>query len=104
MEARISHREARPVQSGPARMEQWLVEFAPETPPDTDPLMGWLSSTDANQQLRMAFATQAEAEGYCRRRGLDYVVHPVIHRSPHRSYAENFEPADEGGPKGLYPH
>ena len=98
MEARITHRDAQPVQSGPAQLEQWLVEFAPETPPDIDPLMGWVSSTDVKQQVRMAFPSQAEAEAYCRRHGVEYVVRPQIRHVRRRTYADNFREWPDGVP------
>lgn len=38
--------------------------------------MGWISSGDTRQQLRMTFATQEEAEAHARRLGLAYKVQP----------------------------
>ncbi len=104
MEVRIVHLGAAPVQSGPARDHGWVVEFEPEAPPGHDPLMGWTSSTDPRQQVRLTFPSLAAAEAYCRREGLDWVVHlPHRRGGRRRSYADNFLPLD-GRPKPIYPH
>lgn len=104
-EARIVCHDPHPVQAGPHRLEQWVVEFEPEAKPGIEPLMGWTSSTDMLQQVRIPFATLAAAETYCRRRGLAYVIQAPRHRKRRpRSYADNFQPGPDGGPKPLYPH
>lgn len=103
-EARIYRRSAAPVQSGTARTAEWIVEFEPAQPPDIDPLMGWLSSGDVLQQVRMSFADLGSAEAYCRREGIPYTVtRPVMRPHRPRTYAENFESVD-GGAKPIYPH
>ncbi len=103
--ARIIRRDAQPVQSGPALLEEWMVEFEPLEAPTTDPLMGWVSSTDMLQQVHLGFATLAEAETYCRRLGVPYVIQaPVRRHHRPRSYADNFIPFDEGPAKPVFPH
>ena len=53
--------------------------------------MGWTSSGDMRQQLRLRFDTKEEAVTYCERHGIEYRVFEV---EPLRrriiSYAENF--------------
>jgi hypothetical protein len=103
-EARISRRSAEPVQSGRAHADEWIVEFEPAIRPDVDPLMGWLSSCDVLQQVRMSFPDLQSAESYCRREGLAYtVVIPHKGKRRPRSYAENFMPFEDGPPP-LYQH
>jgi len=100
-DARIFCRDPQPVQAGRSRLDHWVVEFEPVAAPDIDPLMGWTSSTDMMQQVRIPFVSLAEAETYCRRQRLDYVVQaPKRAARRRRSYAENFE----GGPMPTYPH
>lgn len=74
---------------GPAR--PWLLEMEPQAARSRDPLMGWTSSPDTAQQLRLRFETEEAAVAYCKRNKLDYVI-----RAPHerqvrpKSYAANF--------------
>jgi hypothetical protein len=102
--ARISRRTPAPVQGGKALESAWLVEFDPTEKPDIDPLMGWVSSCDAQQQVRMGFPDLDSAVAYCEREGIPYdVIPPAPRRKRPRSYADNFE-SFEGGPKPIYPH
>ena len=79
-------------QSGLARTRQWVLEFDPSSPLETDPLMGWTSSSDMLREVRLAFETREEAIAYAERAGIAYRV-----EEPHRpnvrkglSYADNF--------------
>ena len=94
----IVRHDAYPMQAGPARQEAWVAEFEPVTAPEIDPLMGWTSSTDMMQQVRIPFATLAAAEVWCRGRGLDYTIH-APRRGPRqrRTYGDNFRPTAEAG-------
>jgi hypothetical protein len=53
--------------------------------------MGWTSSGDMRQQLRLRFDTKEEAIAYCQRQGIAYQLtepKPVARRG--MSYADNF--------------
>jgi hypothetical protein len=53
--------------------------------------MGWTSSSDMKQQLRLRFATQEEAVAYADRHGIPYRVYEP--KEPARrkiAYADNF--------------
>lgn len=102
-EARISRRTPAPVQSGPALREEWILEFEPVEPPGIEPLMGWISSGDMLQQVRMGFPSLEAATAYCRREGIPYSVTCPRKRPQHRTYSQNFE-SFEGGPSQVYPH
>jgi hypothetical protein len=102
-EARISRRTPAPVQSGPALKEEWLLEFEPVEKPETEPLMGWISSCDMLQQVRLGFPSLVAALVYCRREGIPYTVTQPHKRPKRRSYSQNFE-SFEGGPSQVYPH
>ena len=52
------------MQSGPARAKEWVLEYEPEAAREIDPLMGWTSSRDMRQQLRLCFDTKEEAVAY----------------------------------------
>src|SRR5215469_13738518 len=61
MRARIFEPAKSAMQSGRATTKRWLLEFEPEKPLEIDPLMGWTSSSDMRQQVRLEFDTSDEA-------------------------------------------
>ncbi len=79
------------MQSGKAKSNDWVLEFEAEAPRETDPLMGWTSSGDMKQQLKLKFASREEAESYANRKGLAYqVIEPKKPSAKAKSYADNF--------------
>lgn len=79
------------MQSGMAKTKDWLLVYEPEQPRSIEPLMGWTSSADMKQQLRLNFATKEEATAYCERHGIPYRVHE--NKEPTRrviAYSDNF--------------
>ena len=46
MRARIYRPAKTAMQSGTAKTKAWVLEFAPESAREIDPLMGWTSSDD----------------------------------------------------------
>ena len=91
MTARIYTPSKTAMQSGFANTKAWVVDFDLAEPRQVEPLMGWTSSGDTLQQLRLRFATQAEAIAYCQRKGIAYQVFeakPVSRRT--MSYSDNF--------------
>lgn len=102
---RVYSRSASPMQSGPAHAGEWIVEFEPHLKPGIDPLMGWISSADPQTQVRLTFETLEAALAYCRRERLPFeVVPPPVRRRRPRSYADNFQPFEDGGQKPIYQH
>lgn len=93
MRARIYQPARTAMQSGTAKAKGWVLEFAPATARDVDPLMGWTSSTDTQAQVRLTFDTQAAAEAYATEKAIAYdVVQPKprkVNIRP-RGYGENF--------------
>ncbi len=79
------------MQSGRARSRAWVLEFEAEAARGIEPLMGWTSSGDTRQQLRLNFGTREDAVAYARRHGLPYrVFEPAKPRTVRKSYADNF--------------
>jgi hypothetical protein len=103
--ARVYRRSPNPMQSGRAHTGAWIVEFEPQLKPGIDPLMGWISSADPLQQVRMTFNSLDEALAYCRRQRLATDVElPAPHRAKPKNYTDNFLPFDGGAPKPIWPH
>jgi hypothetical protein len=91
MTARIFKPAKTAMQSGHANCQDWVLDFEPEEPRTVEPLMGWTSSGDMRQQVRLRFETKEEAVAYCERQGIAYQVFeekPVARRIA--SYSDNF--------------
>jgi hypothetical protein len=91
MAARIYKPARTAMQSGTAKTKEWVLDYEPEQPRAVEPLMGWTSSGDMRQQLRLAFETKEEAIAYCERNGIAYQVFEMAPSKRQRiSYADNF--------------
>ena len=93
MRARIYRPARNAMQSGTARTKSWVLDFAPGEGKVSDPLMGWTGSGDTQAQVKLRFATQAEAEAYAQAQGIDYVVQQPKDRAANiraGGYGENF--------------
>ena len=63
--------------------------------------MGWTSSTDMKQQLRLEFSSREAAIAYAERNGVAYQVEePKPVRVPKKSYSDNFR----FGRKDIWTH
>ena len=91
MTARIFQRPKNAMQSGRARTDEWVLEFAPAEARRPDPLMGWSGSGDTQSQVILTFASQAEAQAYADAHGITAIVHPTPpRRLKLQAYADNF--------------
>ena len=91
MVARIYRPAKTAMQSGSAKTKDWVLDYEPEAPRAVEPLMGWTSSGDMRQQLRLRFDTREEAVAYCERRGIAYqLTEPKSVARRGMSYADNF--------------
>jgi hypothetical protein len=93
MLARIYQPAKTAMQSGTAKTHQWILEFAPASAREVDPLMGWTSSSDTQAQVRLRFDSKEAALDYAREHGIEAIVtephkrKPVIRKG---GYGENF--------------
>ena len=91
MAARIYKPAKTAMQSGQANTKAWVLDFEPEEPRQVEPLMGWTSSGDMRQQLRLRFASKEEAVAYCERHGIAYQVFEAKAAGRRAmSYSDNF--------------
>jgi hypothetical protein len=89
--ARIYRPSKTAMQSGRAKTRKWLLEYAPATRRDPDPLMGWSSALDTLNQVQLRFDTLDEAVAFAGRHGLEYTLIEPHARTPKtKSYADNF--------------
>jgi NADH dehydrogenase len=91
--ARIYRPAKTAMQSGTAKTHDWVLEFAPASAREVDPLMGWTSSTDTQAQVRLRFETKEAALAYAAEHGIDVIVQEPKERRPNLragGYGENF--------------
>lgn len=99
MRARIYQPAKTAMQSGTAKTKSWVLEFAPASPREIDPLMGWTSSADTQTQVRLRFDSKEAALAYAREHGIEATVTEPKKRRPNirqRGYGENFAPDRKG--------
>jgi hypothetical protein len=91
MVARIYKPSRNAMQSGMARTKEWVLELEPEVRREVEPLMGWTSSADTRQQVRLSFDTREQAEAYAQKNGIAYELVPEAPaRTQKKSYSDNF--------------
>ena len=91
MSARIFSPAKSAMQSGKAKTGYWVLEFETQTQKRIDPLMGYTTSGDTREQIRLTFGTKEEAVAYAEKEGLAFRVdEPKEAKRRQISYAENF--------------
>ncbi len=103
MRARIYQPAKTAMQSGTAKAKGWVLEFAPASAREVDPLMGWTSSSDTQTQVRLRFDSRQAAEAYAAEHQIACDVTEAKARKPiirPRGYGENFA-TDR---KGVWTH
>jgi ETC complex I subunit conserved region len=74
-----------------AQAKSWVLDFEQASPKAIEPLMGWTSSADVRQQVRLRFDSRTEAIAYCEQNGLAYrVFEPNPAKRIVQAYADNF--------------
>ncbi len=93
MTARIYRPAKSAMSSGQAKTRDWVLEYAADTAREVDPLMGWISSSDTQTQVRLRFHTKEAALDYAKEHGIEASVVEPKSRKPNvraRGYGENF--------------
>ena len=90
MQVRIFKPAKTAMQSGQANTHEWVLEAEPSRK-EIDPLMGWTSSRNTMQQVKLFFPTLDEAKAHAEKNGWQYTVE-MPHSRPVRpkAYADNF--------------
>ncbi|MDQ0457248.1 ETC complex I subunit [Rhizobium paknamense] len=91
MSAKIYRPAKTAMQSGKAKTHLWILEFDPSAPRRIDPMMGYTSSSDMLQQVKLTFETLEQAEAYANKYGIEYrVIQPKEAIRQSVSYSDNF--------------
>ena len=78
------------MQSGDKKYNKWSLEFITENP-GINPLMGWESSTDTYDELKLEFNNKEMAIEYAKKNKINYeIIEPNIKKKIKKSYADNF--------------
>lgn len=91
MQVRIFQPSKTTMQSGRGNTQAWVLEYEIETPRRPEPLMGWISSGDTLNQVRLRFNTKEDAIAFAERKGWHYDVQDSRERRfVPKNYADNF--------------
>jgi hypothetical protein len=92
MKARIYREEKNAMQSGRGRTKLWRLDFDQDKAREVEPLMGWTSSGDMRQQVKLWFDSKEEAIAYAERAGVPYSVEePKEEKRKTIAYSDNFK-------------
>ena len=92
MDVRIYRPAKSAMQSGRAKAGSWVLEYELKTARRPEELMGWTSSGDTLNQVKLTFPTQEEAVAYATKRGWNVSVTPeAIRKVRPRNYVDNFK-------------
>jgi hypothetical protein len=91
MDVRIYQPPKSAMQSGRAVTGSWLLEYELPTARRPEPLMGWTSSNDTLNSVKLRFDTKELAIAFAEKNGWGWSVEePHARRVRPRSYADNF--------------
>jgi len=80
------------MQSGRAKLSNWVLEYEAESTRKVEPLMGWTSSEDTLNQVKLDFPSRADAIAFAQKHDLGYTLLPEhIRKVKPRNYSDNFK-------------
>ena len=78
------------MQSGVKKYDKWIVQFLIDKP-GINPLMGWESSTDTFNSVKLEFKTKELAIEYSKKNKIDYeLIESKNRKIIKKSYSDNF--------------
>ena len=78
------------MQSGLGKNNKWIIEFKTKDS-GIEPLMGWESSTDTLNELKLEFSTKELAIEYANKNKIEFeVIVPKKRKIIKKSYSDNF--------------
>ena len=78
------------MQSGVAKNNKCVLEFITKDP-TKNPLMGWESSSDTLNEIKLEFSTKELAINYAKKKKIDFeLIEPKKRKTVKKSYADNF--------------
>ena len=78
------------MQSGLKKYDKWILEYITKKT-GINPLMGWESSTDTLDELKLEFSSKELAIEYANKNKIDYeLIEPNNRKIVKKSYSDNF--------------
>ena len=78
------------MQSGRGKLKNWILEFETRTP-KTNVLMGWESSDDTLEEVKLKFSSREKAIEYANTNNINYtILEPKQKKFVIKSYSDNF--------------
>ena len=78
------------MQSGRGKLKEWLLEFDTRDP-KTNVLMGWESSDDTLNEVKLKFSSRQKAIDYAQANNIEFkLIEPKQKKFVIKSYEENF--------------
>lgn len=92
MKVRIYSPAKSAMQSGHGKTRQWIIEYESVSARNPEPLMGWSSSEDTLNQVKLKFPSREAAIARAEQEGWDYTVAIDQERKVKpRNYGDNFK-------------
>jgi len=80
------------MQSALGNTKQWLAEYIHEKDKIKDTLMGWNSSLDTKEQIKIFFETKEQAIEWAKKNNEQFIViEPKERKIKPKNYASNFD-------------
>jgi hypothetical protein len=80
------------MQSGVANSKYWLLEFIHDGSRAIEPIMGWTTSKDMLQEVKIKFPSEESAIAFAQKNKLTYeIIKPQPKKFLKRTYADNFK-------------
>lgn len=77
--------------SGKAKTQHWVLEYKPQAAMTPEPLMGWNTQSDMQQQIKLQFDSCEEAIAYAKSKHIPYETStPKQRKITGKSYSANF--------------
>ena len=92
MHAKIFSPTKTATQSGRGKSGVWFFQYEPQTKRQPESLMGWVSSKDTMNQIKLKFKSKEEAIDYATRKGFSFdVIEPNQRKIVPKNYLQNFK-------------
>ena len=80
------------MQSGYGKTKLWLAEYISDSEQTKDVLMGWNSSLDTREQIKLFFESKEQAVEWAKKNNYQYyVLEPKVRKIKPKNYASNFD-------------
>ncbi len=92
MDVRIYKHCKSVIQSGFAKTNGWILEYKTTSARDIEPLMGWTSSEDTLNQVRLNFDSKDDAVAFAEKNGWGYdIAAEKVRNIKPKNYSDAFK-------------